>query len=578
MKIRVSTKLVLFAILLLAISLRLYNMQWDQGFHLHPDERAIIMVVDHLSLPSSISEFFSPASPWNPHFFAYGSFPFYLLFFAGNFMSIFNPHFADYGLLNLVGRFISAFSDLITIVILFRLGRKLFSTHVGYIAAFFYAISVLPIQLSHFYAVDTILTCLTLSVLYQLILFYEQPTIKRSLLIGLLFGLALATKVSAIVLIVAIGATLIADFMMLFFKNPNRPKHWLPHLPAFLTHLIRYACLIGITTIATFVFFEPYAVIDFHNFWIQTIQQSMMTKDAFVFPYTLQYVGKLPYLYELKNIFFFGLGPLLAIFAFLGTAYFTFLTLTKEESGRFAKETLLLIFFVFYFFVVGKFAIGFMRYMLPVYPLLALFAAVLIQRLLMYFELRERMLTIVSCYTMLVLTLWTFSFMHIYANNNTRVDASTWIMNNIPAGKAVAVEHWDDPLPLAGAENYQMITLPLYDPDTPSKWQSIKQQLQNTDYIIIASNRLYTPLQKMTNCQTLPVGRCYPQTANYYQKLFSGQLGFQKVAEFTNYPTLPFFNIPINDQGADESFTVYDHPKIMIFQKTAPLPAWDQPK
>lgn len=568
MHAKLSTKLILFGILLLAAALRFYNVNWDQGFHLHPDERAIVMTVDKLDYPQSLVEFFSPTSPWNPNFFAYGSFPFYLLKIIGDGVGRLDPLFAEYGLINILGRFISAFSDLITIVLLFKIGRKLFSTFVGYLGAFFYAVSVLPIQLSHFYAVDTILTCFIVSVLYQLILFYEKPTIHRSMLIGLFFGLALATKVSAIVLVVAIGITLIADFIFIFMKHPHKPHHWLPHVPAFIKHLSIYAFLIGITTVTTFIFFEPYAVIDFKNFWEQTQQQSMMTKSAFTFPYTLQYVGKIPYLYEAKNIFFYGLGPILATFAFLGTLYVIYLTFKTE---RFAKEAILIIFFFTYALVVGNFAIGFMRYMLPVYPLLALFAAVLIHRLFVYFELHGKMFTILTFYIAGIIAIWALSFVHIYSQYNTRVEATRWITQTIPHGKALAVEHWDDPLPLIGHEDYTMITLPLYEPDTPSKWDSIKQQLAQTDYIIVASNRLSAPLQRLTNCQKLPPDKCYPQSAEYYDLLFSGRLGFQKVAEFTNYPTIPIASIEINDQAADESFTVYDHPKIMIFKKTGPI-------
>jgi hypothetical protein len=94
--------------------------------------------------------------------------------------------------------------------------------------------------------------------------------------------------------------------------------------------------------------------------------------------------------------------------------------------------------------------------------------------------------------------------------------------------------------------------------------------IDRSQYIIIASNRLYVPLQRIAeNCEKWKIGisRC-PNNANeYYKKLFSGELGFEKVVEFENYPRIPFLNIPINDQSADESFTVYDHPKVIIFKK-----------
>jgi len=40
------------------------------------------------------------------------------------------------------------------------------------------------------------------------------------------------------------------------------------------------------------------------------------------------------------------------------------------------------------------------------------------------------------------------------------------------------------------------------------------------------------------------------------------------VAEITSYPAVPIFGIQIPDYSADESFTVYDHPRVLIFKKT----------
>ena len=36
---------------------------------------------------------------------------------------------------------------------------------------------------------------------------------------------------------------------------------------------------------------------------------------------------------------------------------------------------------------------------------------------------------------------------------------------------------------------------------------------------------------------------------------------------YTSWTSRYFLNIAIDDQSADESFTVYDHPKVMIFKK-----------
>jgi len=113
-------------------------------------------------------------------------------------------------------------------------------------------------------------------------------------------------------------------------------------------------------------------------------------------------------------------------------------------------------------------------------------------------------------------------FLNIYRHPNTRVQATDWINKNIPAGSTIAREHWDDGLPLGNVNNYRFLELALYDSDfNPQKWFTINSQLQESDYFIIASNRLYTPLQKLTDCKNLPINKCYQKTALFYQKLFS---------------------------------------------------------
>jgi len=108
----------------------------------------------------------------------------------------------------------------------------------------------------------------------------------------------------------------------------------------------------------------------------------------------------------------------------------------------------------------------------------------------------------------------------IYSQPNTRTLATNWINQNIPQGTTIAVEHWDDGLPLYGGENYITEQLTIYDqPDDENKWQKMNEKLKKSDYIVIASNRLYVPLQKLTNCKKYKV--CYPKTAEYYKKLFN---------------------------------------------------------
>ncbi len=54
-------------------------------------------------------------------------------------------------------------------------------------------------------------------------------------------------------------------------------------------------------------------------------------------------------------------------------------------------------------------------------------------------------------------------------------------------------------------------------------------------------------------------------TSRYYRCLWSGLLGYKMVAEFHNFPSFLGWEHP--DDMAEESFSVYDHPRVYIFKK-----------
>jgi hypothetical protein len=206
-----------------------------------------------------------------------------------------------------------------------------------------------------------------------------------------------------------------------------------------------------------------------------------------------------------------------------------------------------------------------MRYMLPLYPFFCLLAG---YGLYQIYKMKNYVSKIFTFSFLLFTFLWTYMFLNIYTFAHTRIAATEWIINNIPEGANIATEHWDDGMPLYGGEKYLRQELTFYDlPDDENKWKILNDKLAKTDYIIIASNRLYVPLQRLSDCKKYI--SCYPKTSDYYKKLFSEKLEFTKIKEFSAYPKIQILNFKfqINDDSADESFTVYDHPKIMVFKK-----------
>jgi hypothetical protein len=221
-----------------------------------------------------------------------------------------------------------------------------------------------------------------------------------------------------------------------------------------------------------------------------------------------------------------------------------------------------------------------MRYYLPVYPFICLIFVTLLSQ----FKLKKFIIILI-----LILNIfYALAFLSIYSRPNSRIQASNWINQYIPQGSVLSSEYWDDALPL-GYSDYENISLPLFDPDTPEKWEKINHSLEEIDYIIMSSNRLWASIPR--------VSEKYPLASEFYRNLFAEKLNFKKFKEFNSYPgfSLSFlksclylgptnypgikntwFSVDNNcsypgiyfrDDTSEEAFTVYDHPKVLIFER-----------
>lgn len=574
-------KAILAAVFLLAAFLRLYGINWDGNSFLHPDERWILMVVDKLDWPSSWRQFINVNSPLNPHFFAYGSFPLYFLKTSQSLVGLFGRQELSLWHLKILGRSLSAFFDLGTLFIVYKFEKRIWGKSAGLLAAFFYATAVFSIQNSHFYTVDIQLTFWCVLAVFLMMRLLNSFSWKVALVLGLAVGFAGATKVTALFLVFPLGVTWL---MLLVRRSRGGGGDW-------KTRWLWPAVVLGIALL-TFLLLQPYVLIDFAKFKGDILLQSKMSRNTLAFPYTVQYVGTVPYWYFLKNLVLWGLGIPLGILSLAGLALASLkfcrqvLILIRKggdfpERGsegsleprsfphRLSSPALLMVSWaVLYFLITGSFAVKFMRYILPLYPFLAMTAAyglirisAVLGRLLTNYELPVSSCQLLVTIFMVLHLGYTVAFLRIYSTPHTRIAASHWINQNIPAGSVLAVEHWDDTLPLFGQQDYQFVTLRLYDTDKGVVVQEVEKNLAQADYMIISSNRLYGSIPRLPDK--------YAWATQYYRDLFAGNLNFEKVAEFNSYPQVRLgrLKIEFNDDTADESFTVYDHPKVMIFKR-----------
>lgn len=580
-----------------AAVLRLYGQEWDGGFLMHPDERQILVVADGLKWPQpfDLALLLSPDSPWNPKFFAYGSLPLYLLRCISWLAGRVNPDYASLMKSYQVGRLLSALFDLGTVYLIWHLGRKLFGRPVALLAAAFTALAVLHIQLAHFYTVDTLLTffvvlCLSLSV--DLL---RHPTLGRGALAGIAWGLALATKVSAAPLIVPLALAWALGIGLRRRAPEARPRKRSRDIGLGLFGL----ALTGLCGLATFLLFEPYALLDVITFLVDVLYEGYMVRGAVDVPYTRQYIGTLPYLYPIWQAIKWSLGIPLGLTGFGATLAALVATVVAFWRRRWQSGALLLLplsWVLIYFGLTGGFHTKFLRYLLPITPLLALFAAWVLLGALGAAR-RRAIRGIVWAWLLLVCVgtgAYALAYMNVYRQEHPWIQATRWLCTHLLPGDRLMVEHWDDPLPMLQGtgdldcqEELAMTRFPVYDPDDAAKLEQLLTDLQSNDYIVISSNRLYDTVSRLPER--------YPLMARYYELLFSEQLGYELVYYAAVYPRLcgvslvdDTFSDPVLPRPrllqesqaqqsllllgrADESYSVYDHPMPMVFKKTRSL-------
>ena len=549
--------LISFAIILLAFFFRFNNLNWDENFHLHPDERFLTMVGTAMKIPSSVNQYFDQkTSLMNPsnvgyNFFVYGRFPLILTKYLSMIYKMDN-----YNDFTILGRQLSAFFDLLTIFFIIKTVELLEKKNrllsgLKYWAGFFYAIAVLPIQLSHFFAVDTFLNFFMFGSFYFALR-------KKNIISAIFFGLALSCKITALFIL---PLSLFFIIKTVFVGRQS------------LIKIFGFVFSYFVVSYFTLRLADPYLFQNSNIFdpaisklFIENIKslQNMTVKSIDNwFPPMVQWLNKNSVQHSLVNNVVFGLGIPFAILTIVGIL---------KVLLSFPQIHIILFWTLGFFIYQSLQVTPTLRYFIIIYPFLAIFAAFGIEYLIDYrFKLVGKFNSYPKKYSyffifisVCILLLWPIMFSSIYNKKNSRVEASEWIYKNLPGNSLIIGESWDDSLPLGVINNYgkQFMSdqLPVFDADTPEKWQKMNATLEIADYYVLSSNRGWGSIT------TVP--EKYPQMSKFYKLLLNDKLQYKNIKEFTSYPKFQIsnFKFQIKDSWSDEGFTVYDHPQVLIYK------------
>ncbi len=372
-------RLTIFELLLIsvamtiAILLRIYGLDWGlpspaQVHSYHPDEITVIGPTLHMNIF---------AGEMNPHFFNYGSLflyavyfarlfaegygwldltPFFKAFAAGGWLGVSESLQAieEFAKLHLLARWLSVILGIATVLLVFVWARRLMNRWAAFIAAILLATFPMHVQHSHFATVDVPLTLLTTLTLY---LAASAESKRRMLLAAFVAGLATAVKYSVAP---ALWLTLAALWA------------WRVRWFVALGRLIAITVAMG----AGFLLGCPYSVLAFNEFWRDFYWETFVHSrigHGYVFAETgnghwFHLTVNLPAAIGVPAI-------LLAIAGILPIG--SSAPLEDPEQENFRRRTIVstVVFTLAYFVPLGFAQVRFARYLMPLLPILALWAS-----------------------------------------------------------------------------------------------------------------------------------------------------------------------------------------------------------
>jgi len=466
----------LIGLIAVGIFYRFAWVNWNQDAQLHPDEYGLTNTLSVLRMPTSLAEYFntriSPISPYhkyNPdgsllqngpdNRMRWGQLPMILIRAAaeatGN---------TGYGELRLLGRRLSALADALAIGLLYLIGRKLYNHRIALTGAALSALAVMQIQQSHFMTVDNFGTFFTMLALYAAVRIAQQPPLARRpypdgayrlvpaaagwfALFGAAAGMALACKINLLPLIgmVVVAAFLsITDLKLRFQSDLSR----IFGSTALLLVLSAFSALLAFRLTQPMSFRAPqgdttFFTLHLNQDWVDSMQVAQMESSGIGGgPPGEQWAARPAILFPLMNMVVWGMGLPFGLTAWLGFGLAGWQVLRKGLLYR--AHLIPLVWVGGYFLFMGTRWVKSIRYFLPIYPLLALLAAWLlwqvwqsagsggmgvgrlpVRRLaaggLMFFVLGGTLI-------------WSDAFVSaVYRQPHTRLQATEWIFQNIPA-------------------------------------------------------------------------------------------------------------------------------------------------
>jgi 4-amino-4-deoxy-L-arabinose transferase-like glycosyltransferase len=426
---RIDKKSIFIIVLLLvALSIRLWGINYDLPYIYHPDE----------PWPIRIGHQMLVTGDYNPHFYDWPSLIIYLNMIIQaiyNFIIGIINHSLHFGIINplieltmgvtystepsivLIGRLVTVVCGMATIVATLWAGKKISQNIlVGLLAGTIMIISPTNVSLNRFITPDTYATFFISIVFLVSVYIFQKGNTWAYIIAGISLGLAVSSKYNSILIATVILAGHFLRTGYIGFKDYR----------LYITFLIG-----GLTFIAV----NPFSLLDFHNFYVSFLQVNSHYSTGHDGMEGNSLRWYLNYMWSTAGIIY-----ILAIIEILRGFYL-----------RSKPIILMAIFPVIYFIFIASYVVRNDRTFIPITPFMYLLAASFILNLLnkiRTFQVKALRIFSVSAIICIFITSLILPASITIKNTihlttiNSRETARIWINENLATGSKIAIESY----------------------------------------------------------------------------------------------------------------------------------------
>jgi YYY domain-containing protein len=472
-----APEIVLSILVVIGVYFRFAGNNWSEGTNLNPDELGFNNFVSGIQMPANLAEYFntriSTVSPYLKYDesgnqigqgpdpgWVWGQWPAIVIRAAAEELTAMqkttcaNPDsetckpqkvvdYTDYSRIRLLGRFLSALADTITLLFCFLIGLRLYNRRVALLATALSALAVTQIQQSHFMTIDNFGVTFAVIAMYCAVGALKKGGFGWYAAFGVFYGMTLASRLN----FAPLGAMILVAVIIGQWERLRNEE--LAPAPRYLIPVGMFALAVA-ATLVTFRITQPMAFraptgdTGFFTFnlnpeWLSRMkyaeQVSAGTGYIDGYPPAEHWANRPAIITPFLSIVLWGMGLPLGLAAFGGLIW---AGIRAFKGVDWKKHALPVLFAGGMFLFLGTRWVKEMRYFLVIYPFLCLLAAWALVEIWNW-AAKERgswrkALAGLAVGVVLAGSLaWAWKFSEIYRTENTRLEASRWIYQNFPA-------------------------------------------------------------------------------------------------------------------------------------------------